>query len=111
MNNLLNEYFRFNFELNIELNHFLARFNVKMNNQNVSATPRQRRSAPCTVSHQPGLCLLIFASVGTQAKFQGEIRGQPCDASATVILTLISLPTLISEPRFCFLGGFTNSSL
>ena len=39
MNNSLNEYLRFNFELNIELNHFLARFNVKMNNQNVSATP------------------------------------------------------------------------
>ena len=35
MNNLLNEYLRFNFELN----HFLARFNVKMNNQNLSATP------------------------------------------------------------------------
>ena len=29
----------FNFELNIELNHFFARFNVKMNNQNQSATP------------------------------------------------------------------------
>ena len=39
MNNSLNEYLRFNFELNIELNHFLARFNVKINNQNVSATP------------------------------------------------------------------------
>ena len=39
MNNSLNEYLRFNFELNIELNHFLARFNVKMNNQNVSPTP------------------------------------------------------------------------
>ena len=39
MNNLLNEYLRFNFELNIELNHFLARFNVKMNNQNLSLTP------------------------------------------------------------------------
>ena len=36
---LLNEYSRFNFELNIELNHFFARFNVKMNNQNISATP------------------------------------------------------------------------
>ena len=35
MNNSLNEYLRFN----IELNHFLARLNVKMNNQNVSATP------------------------------------------------------------------------
>ena len=34
MNILLNEYFRFDFELNIELNHFLARFNVWMNNQN-----------------------------------------------------------------------------
>ena len=42
MNNSLNEYLRFNFELNIELNHFLARFNVKMNNQNVSPTPRRR---------------------------------------------------------------------
>ena len=40
MNNSLNEYLRFNFELNIELNNFLARFNIKMNNQNVSATPR-----------------------------------------------------------------------
>ena len=40
MNNSLNEYLRFNFELNIELNHFLARFNVKINNQNVSPTPR-----------------------------------------------------------------------
>ena len=39
MNNFLNEYFWFNFELNIELNQILARFNVKMNNQNVSATP------------------------------------------------------------------------
>ena len=36
---LLNEYPWFNFELNIELNHFLARFNVKMNNQNLWATP------------------------------------------------------------------------
>ena len=26
--------------MNIELNHFLAGFNVKMNNQNVSATPK-----------------------------------------------------------------------
>ena len=39
MNNSLNEYLRFNFELNIELNHFLARFNVNMNNQNLSLTP------------------------------------------------------------------------
>ena len=37
MNNSLNEYLRFNFELN----HFLARFNVKMNNQNVSPTPNR----------------------------------------------------------------------
>ena len=39
MNDLLNEYFQFNVELNIEFNHFLARFNVKINNQNVSMTP------------------------------------------------------------------------
>ena len=32
----LNEYFKINFELNIELNHFWARFNVWLNNQNVS---------------------------------------------------------------------------
>ena len=43
MNNSLNEYLRFNFELNIELNHFLARFNVKMNNQNVPPTPTPPR--------------------------------------------------------------------
>ena len=42
---LLNEYSRFNFELNIELNHFLARFNVKMNNQNLSATPSDGRTS------------------------------------------------------------------
>ena len=41
MNNSLNEYLRFNFELN----HFLARFNVKMNNQNVSPTPTVVRQA------------------------------------------------------------------
>ena len=48
MNNSLNEYLRFNFELNIELNHFLARFNVKMNNQNVSATPSPGRGTAPT---------------------------------------------------------------
>ena len=37
----LNEYFKFSFELNIELIHFWARFNVWLNNRNVSdrATP------------------------------------------------------------------------
>ena len=43
MNNLLNEYFGFNFELN----NFLARFNLKMNNQNVSATPMTNRILLC----------------------------------------------------------------
>ena len=33
MNIFLNEYFGFCFELNFELNHFLARFNEKMNFQ------------------------------------------------------------------------------
>ena len=32
----LNEYFGFCFELNFELNHFWAKFNEKMNFQNVS---------------------------------------------------------------------------
>ena len=36
MNIFLNEYFGFCFELNFELNHFLARFNEKMNFQNES---------------------------------------------------------------------------
>ena len=38
-NIFLNEYFGFWFELNFELNHFSARFNEKMNFQNVSNTP------------------------------------------------------------------------
>ena len=50
MNNLLNEYLRFNFELNIELNHFLARFKVKMNDQNLSATPNCVRSGMVTAT-------------------------------------------------------------
>ena len=36
MNIFLNEYSGFGFELNFELNHFSARFNEKMNFQNVS---------------------------------------------------------------------------
>ena len=36
MNIFLNEYFRFCFELNFELNRFWAKFNEKMNFQNVS---------------------------------------------------------------------------
>ena len=36
MNIFLNEYLGFWFELNFELNHFSARFNEKMNFQNVS---------------------------------------------------------------------------
>ena len=36
MNIFLNEYFGFCFELNFELNHFQAKFNEKMNFQNVS---------------------------------------------------------------------------
>ena len=39
MNIFFNEYFGFCFELNFELNHFSARFNEKMNFQNVSNTP------------------------------------------------------------------------
>ena len=39
MNIFLNEYLGFCFELNFESNHFSARFNEKMNFQNVSPTP------------------------------------------------------------------------
>ena len=62
MNNFLNEYFWFNFELNIELNQFLARFNVKMNNQNVPPTPSAARPAAAAVSWRPSrtaLCLTM----------------------------------------------------
>jgi len=38
MNILLNEYFRYNFELIIELNNFWAKLNVSMNNHNVIRT-------------------------------------------------------------------------
>ena len=59
MNNFLNEYFGFYFELNIELNHFLARFNEKMNIQNVST--RAKRGLPIpesrTLSH-PALVMV-----------------------------------------------------
>ena len=41
MNIFLNEYFGFCFELNFELNHFSARFNEKMNFQNVSPTANE----------------------------------------------------------------------
>ena len=42
----LNKYFGFCFELNFELNHFSARFNEKMNFQNVSPIPTLGRTAP-----------------------------------------------------------------
>ena len=41
--NSLNEYLEFSFELNIELNDFLALFNVWMNNQNLSPRARSHR--------------------------------------------------------------------
>ena len=53
----------------------------------------------------------MVGSISCQvAKFQGEIRGQPCDASVTVILTLTSqTAVLISEPKtfafFCQLSS------
>ena len=53
MNIFLNEYFGFCFELNFELNHFSARFNEKMNFQNVS--PRAMHG-----------CVLCSVSVRTQ---------------------------------------------
>ena len=43
MNIFLNEYSGFCFELNFELNHIKARFNEKMNFQNVSARAMQCR--------------------------------------------------------------------
>ena len=50
MNIFLNEYFGFCFELNFELNHFLARFNEKMNFQNVSyrANFSTKKEKPCS---------------------------------------------------------------
>ena len=51
MNIFLNEYFGFCFELNFELNHFKAKFNEKINFQNVS--PRASTSSigkSCTIN-------------------------------------------------------------
>ena len=57
MNIFLNEYFGFCFELNFELNHFSARFNEKMNFQNVSYRARSNfillLSASCQSSPGP----------------------------------------------------------
>ena len=79
---------------------------------------RQRRSAPCTVSPHTEACFVVGCSpsfsslvssvgVGTGAKNAQivwfQIRGQHCNFSVTVIVTLT--PTLISQPTFCFLGG------
>ena len=47
MNIFLNEYFGFCFELNFELNHFLAKFNEKMNFQNVSNRATWRIRGAC----------------------------------------------------------------
>ena len=54
MNFWLNEYFKFCFELNIELNHFWAQFNVWLNNWNVSnrASKASYRTSFCQ------LCLI-----------------------------------------------------
>ena len=80
LNNLLNEYFWFNFELNIELNHFLARFNVKMNNQNVSATPSEGSPSPFFLpgGHrwQPLPSLIVWQHCGR--KNLHHIRTKPC---------------------------------
>ena len=57
MNIFLNEYFGFYFELNIELNHFLARFNEKMNIQNVSA-----RASVKPIPFNSTYSLFVFAS-------------------------------------------------
>ena len=80
---------------------------------------RQRRSAPCTVSPHTEACFVVGCSpsfsslvssvgVGTGAKNAQivwfQIRGLQLATSLLPLLSL-SLPTLISQPTFCFLGG------
>ena len=56
MNIFLNECFGFCFELNLEMNHFSARFNEKMNFQNVSLRAKAEGRCVCTYFFF-GLCL------------------------------------------------------
>ena len=65
MNIFLNEYFGFWFELNFELNHFSARFNEKMNFQNVSPTP----------SCVPQLRMCHHQHLGDERKLDGNWLG------------------------------------
>ena len=81
MNILLNEYFRFDFELNIELNHFLARFNVWMNNQNKlnSASGVQRGEvsegdfSPCFWESFPYSLSYSTLFTGSHSRFENHI--------------------------------------
>ena len=82
MNNSLNEYLRFNFELNIELNHFLARFNVKMNNQNVSATPTWYRAPSGPPGVLKGPVLARNAPFGALGGPRGTKFGLDCPGLA-----------------------------
>ena len=77
---LLYEYSPFNFELNIELNHFLARFNVKMNYQNLSAVP-----SPNSPLLKPLMCAQI-------------VKALPCHELTYVKLTMTDFSTKLATP-------------
>ena len=75
MNIFLNECFGFWFELNFELNHFSARFNEKMNSQNVSPTPRMVMRKHMMIFLKNG-CKLFDSTLGAMwTGFEPEMEG------------------------------------
>ena len=91
MNIFLNEYFGFCFELNFELNHFSARFNEKMNFQNVSNTPK----APPTAPARPGRAIPSMASTALVALpvTVSSAATSPTPAVSSAVPTAASIPT------------------
>ena len=70
MNIFLNEYFGFCFELNFELNHFSARFNEKMNFQNVSNRASLRSIGPSSQKLWPKLIFGRFPHCNYNVKLK-----------------------------------------
>ena len=77
MNIFLNEYFGFCFELNFELNHFSARFNEKMNFQNVSNRATLSAQALLARPLRAGAGKFIFCKIiGQKRPTQPSAAGQ-----------------------------------
>ena len=97
MNIFLNEYFGFCFELNFELNHFSARFNEKMNFQNVSHTPSHNLRLLIQVFNLPvTLCALgrgCWTAGGSRSSVEAD-----CAFACRTDSQMCSL--ILQTPRF-----------